>query len=857
MKKFLKILTIALLVLGLALVGAAALLTSLFEKPLGQRITKELNKQLTTELQVRDFDLALIRTFPNAAANFKGVRLMDKFGGALLEADELSFRFRLLSLFGDKLQLRSVVISDGGVQVVVDEKGRANYDVFVISPDEPDETEPVTVSLESARLRNIELNYSDRASRQDAAVLVQDATISGEFSSQRFALKSQAELTSRFVALGGMQLLVDKPISYDAIVDVDLEAGKYQLEKVLMNVAENVFRVDGVIESWESGTYFDLFAKSEQGKLEGILALLPKEYSQKMGAFSSKGEFEFNAFAKGQYNDRQNPEIRAEFSLQDGQLTYPQLKQPLKDVRFSASFSNGEFRDNRSAVFRIEDFKAHFKRELIELKLEIADFDDPQIDFYLDGAVPMEALYGFMSNPSISGGSGEIEIEELRLKGAYQDMIDPNRIAGVQASGSLVFDDAAIAIPDEKLVLDRGALRLDGNRLTVENLRLEGAGSDLNFNGTAYNLLPVLLADSLNSQDAALVFEVSLSAQSLDIDRLMKFSALTEEVQQAPTPIVDSLRTEQIVQRERLTNLLKGSFNADFQRFNYGLIEGRNFVGKLDFDQSTMNINGRVAAMDGAFELDGTADFERQPKLKARLTAIGINASEFFRQSENFGQEVLQDKHLKGRLDAQMLIEAYWDEQGNFLFDELRVLASLSIKNGELLGLELLESFSTFVNIRDLRHIKFVDLQNYLEVRNQRIYLPAMFINSSALNLTISGEHSFDNEIDYYLKVNAGQVLADRFRRHDPSLQPKAARRGGWFNLHYRIAGNLDDYKIESSKRQVRADFERSEIRRREIQRALEREFGALKQRIEEPAEWRDVDGSPSEFLDFDIPGGS
>jgi hypothetical protein len=853
MKKFLKIVAIALLVLGLALVGAAALLTSLFEKPLGQRITKELNKQLTTELQVRDFDLALIRTFPNAAANFKGVRLMDRFGGVLLEADELSFRFAMLSLFGPKLQLRSVVISDGGVQVVVDEKGRANYDIFVASPDEPAETQPVTVSLESARLRNIELNYSDRVSRLDMAALVQDGTISGEFSSQRFALKSQAELTSRFVTLDGMPLLVDKPISYDAIVDVDLEARKYQLGKVLMKVAENTFRVDGAIESWDSGTYFDLFAKCEQGKLEGILGLLPGEYGQKLEDFSSKGKFEFSALVKGQYNDRQNPEIRAEFSLQDGQLIHPQMKQPLKDVRFSASFTNGKFRDNRSAVFRIEDFRAYFKRELIELKLEIADLDDPQVDFYLDGAVPMEALYGFLGNPSISGGSGEIEIEDLRLKGAYRDMINPGGIARVQASGSLVFDDAAIALPDEKLVLDRGVLRLDGNRLSVENLRLEGAGSDLSFSGTAYNLLPVLLADSLNSQDAALVFEASLFALSLDIDRLLKFSALTEEQQQAAAPVVDSLHTEQIGQRERLTNLLKGTFNADVKGFNYELIEGRDFVGKLDFDRGTMNIKGRVSAMDGSFELDGNADFERRPKLKARLTAIDINASEFFRQSENFGQEVLQDKHLKGRLDAQMLIEAFWDEQGQFLYDELHVLASLSIKDGELLGLEMLESFSSFVNIRDLRHIRFVGLQNYLEVRNQRVYLPAMFIRSNALNLTLSGEHSFDNDIEYYLKVNAGQVLADRFRRHDASLRPKAARRRGWFNLHYRIAGNLDDYRIESSKRQVRADFERSEMRRREIQRALEREFGTLKQRIEEPAEWQDVDGNPVEFLDFDM----
>ncbi|MCB0589255.1 MAG: hypothetical protein KDD06_28470, partial [Phaeodactylibacter sp.] len=153
----------------------------------------------------------------------------------------------------------------------------------------------------------------------------------------------------------------------------------------------------------------------------------------------------------------------------------------------------------------------------------------------------------------------------------------------------------------------------------------------------------------------------------------------------------------------------------------------------------------------------------------------------------------------------------------------------------------------------------FVDMQNFLEIRKQKLYIPAMFIRSNALNLTISGEHTFNNEIEYNIKVNAGQVLADRFKRYDPNLKPKPARRSGTFNLYYAILGTIDDYRIVSSKRRVKSDFEQSEIRKREIQRGLEQTFGVV-QLLEEPEDWKDIPeydhGEEEEYLDFDLEGG-
>jgi hypothetical protein len=169
---------------------------------------------------------------------------------------------------------------------------------------------------------------------------------------------------------------------------------------------------------------------------------------------------------------------------------------------------------------------------------------------------------------------------------------------------------------------------------------------------------------------------------------------------------------------------------------------------------------------------------------------------------------------------------AYWDETGNFDLPRLRALADVRAGNGELAGVKMFEDFSTFVHIEDLRKIRFTDMQNYLEIKDRRLYLPVMLLQSNALNMTLSGEHTFDNDIDYKIKINAGQVLLNRLKKHDTDLDPLPEKKG-WFNLYYTISGNLDKYDMKRRKRTVKAEFERSEARKLLIARAINAEFGS------------------------------
>lgn len=861
MKKFAKRLFIIGSIFLLATLGIAAVLTAIFEDQIGQKLITEVNKQLETELSIDKFDLGIITTFPNVSANMRGIELRGSDEGTLLEASNLSFRFGLLSLLGSKIKIKSVVLSDAMANVIIDRKGQANYNIFKTTEKEGAKEEGSggpTISLKTARLKNVNIRYADARSKNDISARIEDANFSGEFSSKQFSLTSDADLFSKAIQIDGKPYLVKRNLGYDAKIKVDLEAKKYEIESFELDVEKNLFSVDGVVESWDDGsTYLDLFFSSKKSNLGSILKSLPKEYLKSLQDFDSNGNFVFEASIKGKTTATQSPEVKVELTMNNGKITSPRLDGALKDVSFFATYTNGRYKKNSSSSFEVRDFKGYFNRELFELNLQVDNFDDPDIDFIMDGVIPLNVAYGLFNNPKITKGSGEIEFKNIQLKGRYKDMISTSRIARVTAGGQLEFDDASLTINDEKLTLDRGTLTLENNTLSIDGLKLEGAGTELQFNGAAFNTIPVLFKDSLNTQKAELEFQADLQSDKLDIDRLLHYFAISEAETQAPEPVVDSIKTVNIQKRELATHLFKGTFNAVIKDFNYNLIEGKDFIGKFEIDNGELLIDGKTTAMGGDFDLDGRVFFEEEPYLKAKVACQAIDVKEFFRQAENFGQDVLTFKHVEGTLEAKILINAYWDQGGNFQQEKLRVLTGFGITDGELANFEMLEQFATFVKIKDLRRIKFTNMENFLEIRKQRLYIPAMFIRSNALNITVNGEHSFDNEIKYNLKVNAGQVLANRFKRHDDDLRPVKAGKKGFFNLHYQILGSIEQYNFKSAKKQVKSDFELSEHRKREVKDALEKEFGPI-YLVQEPEDWRDIpeydsgnDDEDTEYLDW------
>ena len=87
---------------------------------------------------------------------------------------------------------------------------------------------------------------------------------------------------------------------------------------------------------------------------------------------------------------------------------------------------------------------------------------------------------------------------------------------------------------------------------------------------------------------------------------------------------------------------------------------------------------------------------------------------------------------------SKALVSSGW--KSGFILDEdaLVLKSDMIIKKGELNKFKPLKNLSTYINIEDLRNVKFSTLENTIQISNKKITIPAMEIKSSALSVYLN-----------------------------------------------------------------------------------------------------------------------
>jgi hypothetical protein len=88
------------------------------------------------------------------------------------------------------------------------------------------------------------------------------------------------------------------------------------------------------------------------------------------------------------------------------------------------------------------------------------------------------------------------------------------------------------------------------------------------------------------------------------------------------------------------------------------------------------------------------------------------------------------------------------------------------LTDGALIDFDPVKALSSFIELSELENIKFDKLENDFFIRNNVFYLPQMDIKSSAADLTVNGEHSFDNEYQYHVKMLLSDILSNKARKN-------------------------------------------------------------------------------------------
>jgi len=801
--------------IAVGLILLALLVPLFFEKEIGKQALVALRGQLDTELTVSKVSLSLWREFPYASVDLKDVTLEGKGEGVLLKADRLAGRISYWDLFFADDWIVNTIKFDGGELFVFRGTDKIGNWSVLKSRDEAASTGEFSFALSHILLSEVTVRYEDQPANSKGSFYVQDGELSGAFGNEAYTLTGEFSGQSYFLNIGELSYLEAMDISADLELDIDPQANTYLFGPTTITMDDMPLDLSGSIGFVKSSTAYNLNLKTEEGKLGSLLRVLPKAWVTKsIREMDTKGRFALDGTIIGLLDAYKSPAIDFTGELQDGSLYVPSLDRKATDVSFNLSYSNGKAHSMADSKLQLVNVIAHLDGQPLNGRFVWTNFSDPKYDVEASGTLPLAWLDELWEGGNFEG---TLTARKFRMRGRQRHLVDSRYARNITTGGQFELDRASLTYNDSDVGFGASSIVLKGMDLNVTGGRLSGFGDKLNTTLTIDNLIPYLLGD--DSQTVS--FNGEITTKKIDLAAWVEmFGSGGEELSAKGSADLSTNAT--------VADGLGAKLKLEADRVHYNEVRVKNFKGNCALKASELSLSGEGFAMEGHWAVDGNMQLRQAPSLSAKLACSEVNITELFEKTGNVGQQVVEARHINGQMTTRAFLEASWDKNANLVMDDLHVWANVGLTDGELKEFEMLQAMSKFVRRDELSHIRFIDVENWVEIENSIVYLPAMFIQSTASNFTVAGSHSFEQEIDYSIRLNAAQVVLNKLFGKRPGTQFLPDKRKGGIQVGVKIDGTLvnENYDVRTANGEVRRDFTFSQARKAAIRRKLIALFG-------------------------------
>jgi hypothetical protein len=198
--------------------------------------------------------------------------------------------------------------------------------------------------------------------------------------------------------------------------------------------------------------------------------------------------------------------------------------------------------------------------------------------------------------------------------------------------------------------------------------------------------------------------------------------------------------------------------------------------------------------------------------LSADIDAEGVDIAQLFKSFDDFGQQTITSNNVSGQLDGSILFSTPI-QNGIVIKNDLDANATLRIIDGRLANVKQLESLSRFIELDELRDIRFSALENSIRVNGQQVIIPQMDVESSAINLSLSGVHSFSDVYTYRFQLLLSDVLFSKASAKKPEnnsfgqIEEDGTERT---KIFLKLEGDSEAYKVSYDGASARNAFRES-----------------------------------------------
>lgn len=756
MKRFLKITaTVVAVVLVVAIVTPL-----LLRGKIGDIVKREANAMLAARLDFEKLDISLLRNFPNASLNLKGLTLVgtDRFeGDTIVAARRITVVVNLMSLVGDEgFEVRKIILASPALHAHKLADGAVNWDVM--KPSEPADTTAAEESAPSSfrlsvrdfRLTDAVIRYEDDSTGMELRTAPLSLRLSGDMSAESTQLDLDLLAGGVDFTQGGVPLLHDAELALDAEIDADLAEGRFTFSRNTLRLNAIEMRLDGWVQQVGDALAMDVSAGCSEVRFKDLLSLIPAFYKHEFRSLAASGELSMELWARGQMHGAQLPAFELKTEVHNGSFQYSSLPKAVTDINIAAKVSNAGGELDKTEV-EISEFGLKMAGNSLSATGYATNLmSDPTFRATLSGRVDLGAIREVYPLEKGIDLAGRIAAS-MKLSGRMSD-VESGRYERISASGSLVVEQLGLHVQQlPEVFIRRAAATISPQAMTLGEFGVTVGGSDLSATGQLTGYLGYLM------RGEQLAGRLYVKSDLLDLNEIRAAvpADAEEESAEAEKPAEEAAAAPaQAIVVPKNLNL---SLNAElkkvlFEKMVITDIAGEMSVagGTLSLDRLGLQLFGGKASASGRYS---TAADPAHPTLSLAASIAKASFPRTFEEIEAVRQLAPIFEKASGDYSLSIDMRTTLDAAMSPDLMSLTAQGELSSENVSVEGVEVFDKLADLLKNDKLRRIEARDLKIRFSIKDGRVTTEPFDLKMGDVNVNMSGTTGLDRTIDYTAKV--------------------------------------------------------------------------------------------------------
>lgn len=316
------------------------LIPILFPGKIAEEVKSFANKKLNGKLDFKEANLSFFNHFPSLTLTLTDFSLKGSApfkNETLLSANEVAFGIDVSSLlFDKKINIDKIYVSNALINVKVNAKGEANYNVYNsdTKTTEKDTTSSSSLRLEKIAIEDSHIVYDDKSTKILIDAKGFNYVGNGDLDKAIFDLYTEADIEDFNFTYDGSQYLKNKKVNADLITKINTNSLAFVFQQNNLKINKLPVQFKGSFDFLSNGYDMDFNIKSEGSKLKDFFTALPPPYVTWLDKTEVKGSTDLLFTLKGKYiaSKNQKPDLAFNMKIRDGYINYNDAPFPASNI---------------------------------------------------------------------------------------------------------------------------------------------------------------------------------------------------------------------------------------------------------------------------------------------------------------------------------------------------------------------------------------------------------------------------------------------------------------------------------------------------------------------------------------------